>query len=440
MRKSTSFIRLSTLFIFSTCFNLLSPVYATDHEDTHISTTTTTTTATSIFPYLGLPNDIKYQVLSSAVTPEKDGFCLVSPFTLRLVNHFSRSVMDQCVIYPVRGFNLQKFWNEDGSVHDAAHGKRFLVEGWLPNLPNALTVLGSLPTTVKIDAHLLASYTKTLPEWVMTMPPLPPQLKITLTQTAGPSLSDAKDLPEGVSIRHLNTMWGEFCTDYGDNTIHILFKRFLETHPTQTPLWTLLDAMKAQMRAPFSSTLFMSPYVIPLGSHGLNHTLEQITAVCTPDFQRCMSVTNLASFWMGALDLTPDQWHAKISFIEKADVSIFGRHFLWENILSSVASASSKTMFGALELLEAHKNVCPFTEIEMTYLFCALCRYPSSEERFNFLIDTLEDPMAWRAEVSRLELAKDNITYSTRSDKEDSGSKKSKRSKFMPSNEKCIIS
>jgi hypothetical protein len=438
MHKSTSFIRLSTLFIFSACFNLLSPVCATDHEDKYISTTTSTTT--SIFPYLGLPDELKYQVLSSAVTPEKDGFCLVSPFTLRLVNHFSRSVMDQCVIYPVRAFNLQKFWNEDGSVHDAGYGKQFFVEGWVFNVSKSLKALQSLPPSVGIKGHLLGSYSKGVPEWLVNINEPSPHIKITLTQITGSSPLEMPENLEGITVRYLDTMWNNFCDAYGDNNVHVVFRSFLETHPTHEPLWTLLDAMKAQMRAPFSSTLFMSPYVIPLGSHGLNHTLEQITAVCTPDFQRSMPITNLASFWMGAAELTPDQWHAKIKFIERADVSIFGRHFLWENVLPSVASASSRTMFEALELIEAQKVCCPFNEIEMTYLFCALCRYPSSEERFNFLIDTLEDPMGWRAEVSRLELAKGNITYSARSDKEDSGSKKSKRSKFMPSNEKCIIS
>ena len=97
-------------------------------------------------------------------------------------------------------------------------------------------------------------------------------------------------------------------------------------------------------------------------------------------------------------------------------------------------------MFDALELLEKHQNICPFTEIEMTYLFCALCRYPSSEERFIFLINTLENPIAWREEVMKLELAKDNITYTARSDTQHPRLKKGKRSKLMPSNEKCIIS
>ncbi|MCE2951966.1 MAG: hypothetical protein ACK5TR_01825 [Alphaproteobacteria bacterium] len=435
MHQSTSFFRFNALFIFSTCLHLLGPLSATDHKEEHISTTTT-----SVFPYLELPNDVKYQVLSSALTPEKDGFCFVSPFVLRLVNHFSRDVMDQCVTYPVRAFNLKKFWHEDGSVHGAAFGKRFLIEGWIRHLPQALTALQCLPTTIKIDANFLGTFAGELPEWVTAMPPLPPQLKITLTQTEGLPLSDTTPLPGGVNIRHLNTMWEEFCNAYGDHTLPTPFKHFLKTHPTQAPLWSLLDAMKVQMRAPFSSTLFMSPYVIPLGSHELNHTLEEITAACTLDFQRSMSVTNLASFWMGALELTPDQWHAKIPFIEKANVSIFGRQFLWENVLPSVASASSKTMFDALELLEKHQNICPFTEIEMTYLFCALCRYPSSEERFIFLINTLENPIAWREEVMKLELAKDNITYTARSDTQHPRLKKGKRSKLMPSNEKCIIS
>ncbi|MBA4749654.1 MAG: hypothetical protein H2057_03430 [Alphaproteobacteria bacterium] len=437
MHKSTFFLRLSALFIVTACLNLLSPLYATDNENEHILTTTTSTTST--FPYLGLPDDIQYQILSSAATPDKDGSCLVSPFTLRLVNHFSKSVVDRCVVYPVRAFNLQKFWHTEGSVNSAAHGKRFWVEGWVCNLPQTIEALCGLPATVKIDAHLLGSYSQQLPEWVMKMAPLPNHLKITLTQKDGLPLSDTSDLPDGVNIRHLDTLWDNFCNAYGDNTLHTVFKSFLETHPTQEPLWTLLDAMKIQMRAPFSSTLFMSPYIIPLGSHALCHTLPELTAVCTLDFQRSMSVTSLASFWMGTSDLKPNQWHAKIPFIERANVSIFGRRFLWENILPSVATASSNTMFDALELLEAHKVCCPFNEIEMTYLFCELCRYPSSKERFEVLIDTLENPTGWREEVSRLELEKDNITYSARPNKDETGSKKRKHAIF-PSNERCIIS